>query len=95
MVADAFSRDDDQSDKELTKILCSHCPSQVPKHFKIVPLSSKITSWLTSLLLWLPVKPQMVETHKRTKLGHGIATSNTATALDLGAIVRLTKSHRV
>ncbi len=65
--------------------------SQVPKHFKIVPLASKITSWLISLLLWLPVKQQLVEAHTRMMLGCGIATSNTATALDLGAITSLTE----
>jgi hypothetical protein len=85
-VAGALSRVDDRPDEELTRILCSHCPSQVPKHVKIVPLPSKITSWLTSLLLWLPVKPQLVEAHMRTMLSSGIATLNTATASDLEAI---------
>jgi hypothetical protein len=56
MVTDALSRDDDRSNEELINILCTHCPSQLPRHFKIVPLPSKITSWLTLLLLWLPVK---------------------------------------
>jgi hypothetical protein len=50
-VADALSRDDNRTDKELTKILHLHCPSQVPQHFKIVPLPSEIVSWLTLLLL--------------------------------------------
>jgi hypothetical protein len=45
--ADALLRDNDRSNKELAKILCSqHCPSQLPRHFKIVPLPRKITSWL-------------------------------------------------
>ncbi len=43
-VANALSRDDDHTDKELTKILHLHCPSQVPPHFEIVPLPSKIVS---------------------------------------------------
>ena len=80
-VADALSRDNDRTDDELTLILRSHCP-QLPQHFKIVPLPNKIASWLTSLLLWLPVKQQLVETHSRTKLGHGNATQSTAAALD-------------
>ena len=29
-VADAFSRDDNRSDKDLTNILCSHVPEQMP-----------------------------------------------------------------
>jgi hypothetical protein len=56
MVADALSWEDDRSNKELINILCTHCPSQLPQQFKIVPLPSKITLWLTLLLLWLPVK---------------------------------------
>jgi hypothetical protein len=90
-VTNALSWGNDRSDEELTRILHSHCPSQVLKHFKIVPLPSKITSWLTSLLFRLPIKPQLVEAHTRTTLGHGIATSNTATASDLEAITSLTK----
>ncbi len=89
-VTNALSRYDNRSDKELTKILCSHCPSQVPKLFKIVPLPSKIISWLASLLLWLPIELQLVEAHTRMMLGRGIATSNTAAASDLGVITSLT-----
>jgi hypothetical protein len=83
-VTNALSWDDDRSNKELTKIFCSPCPSQLPRHFKIVPLPRKVTSWLTLLLLWLPVKPQLVETHTRTTLGRGSATSNTATCNKAG-----------
>ncbi len=90
-VADALSQDNDRSDKELTRILCFHCPSQVPKHFKIVPLPSEIISWLTSLLLPLPVKLQLVEVYMRTMLSRGIATSNTVAALDSGAITSSTE----
>jgi hypothetical protein len=43
-VANTLSRDDNHTDEELTKILCLHCPSQVPPHFEIVPLPSKIVS---------------------------------------------------
>ena len=64
-VADALSQDDDRNNKELTNILKSCVPSQLPKHFKIVPPPRKISSWLTSLLLKLPVKEQLQEkTHK-------------------------------
>jgi hypothetical protein len=83
MVADALSRDDDRSNEELINILCTHCPSQLPQHFKIVPLPSKITLWLTLLLLWLPVKQQLVEKHTRTKLGRGTDTPNGANNTDL------------
>ncbi len=80
-VANALSQDDNRTDEELTKILRLHCPSQVPPHFKIVPLPSKIVSWLTLLLLRLPPKPELVEEHTRMMLGCGPATPNTATAL--------------
>jgi hypothetical protein len=83
-VADALSQDDDRSDDELTNILSTHCHAQLPQPFKIVLLPNKITLWLTSLLLWLPVKQQLEEEHLRTKLGHGNGTQSTATmsALD-------------
>ena len=75
-VADALSRDDDRSDEELTHILRTFVPSQVPKHFEIVPLPNEISSWLTSLLQRLPVKEQLREKHTRTKLGRGAGGSN-------------------
>ena len=68
-VSDALSRDDDRDDEELTNVLRTFVPSQVPRHFEIVPLPSKISSWLTSLLQKLPVKEQLLEQHTRTKLG--------------------------
>ena len=81
-VADALSRDNDRSDDKLTNILHTHCYSQFPQHFKIVPLPNKITLWLTLLLLWLPVKQQLEEEHLRTKLGRGNGAQSTATASD-------------
>ena len=89
---DALSRNDDRTDEELTKILCSHCPSQVPEHFRIVPLPNKITLWLTLLLLWLPVKPGLVEEHTKTMLGCGTATLTIATASDSEDIISLMTS---
>jgi len=81
-VADALSRDNDSTDDELTQILRSHCSSQPPQHFEIVPLPNKIVSWLTLLLLRLPAKQQLVETHLTTKLGRGTATQSTANPSD-------------
>ena len=70
-MSDALSRDNDRDDDELTKKLRTSVPSQVPKHFKIVPLPKEISLWLTSLLQKLPVKEQLRERHTRTKLGRG------------------------
>ena len=77
-VSDALSRDDDRSDDELTTILRTFVPSQVPDHFEIVQLPSEISSWLTSLLQRLPVKEQLLEKHTRTKIRRGADGSSTA-----------------
>jgi hypothetical protein len=70
-VADALSRDNNRSDEDLTNIFCTFCKSQIPNHFKILPLPKKITSWLTALLLKLPMNPQYdKEQCTRSKLGH-------------------------
>jgi hypothetical protein len=82
-VSNALSRTNNRTDDELTQIICSHCPSQLWQHFKIVLLPNKIVSWLTSLLLQLPIKQQLVATHLTTNLGRGIATPSTAKASDL------------
>ena len=49
-VSDALSRIDDRDDDELTQILHTFVPSQVPKHFRIVLLPKEIFSWLIPLL---------------------------------------------
>ena len=77
-VSDALSRDDDRNDDELTDVLYSCVPSQMPDHFEIVPLPKEIDLWLTSLLLRLPVKEQLREKHTRTKLGRGVGGPNGA-----------------
>jgi hypothetical protein len=82
-VVDTLSWDNDRADDGLTQILCSHCLSQLLQYFEIVLLPNKIISWLTSLLLRLPAKQQLMETHSTTNLGHGIVTSSTAKASDL------------
>jgi len=76
-VSDALSRDDDRDDEELTHVLRTFVPSQLPDHFEIVPLPSEISSWLTSLLQKLPVRTQLREKHKRSKLGRGHDGNNT------------------
>ncbi len=78
IVADALSRDDNRSDTELTFILHKFAPHQMPPHFKIAPLPSETASWLTLLLLKLPVKGQYREVHMRTKLGRGEDGGRTA-----------------
>ena len=70
-VSDALSRDDDRTDEELTHLLRTFVPEQIPDHFQIVPLPNEIVSWLTVLLLKMPVKEQLQERRSRTKIGRG------------------------
>ena len=88
-VADALSRDDDRNDEELTHILKTFCPKQVPENFKIVPLPSEIISWTTSLLQKLPRKEQLREQHSRTKLGRGGDGKNGAKRSDSNKTISL------
>jgi hypothetical protein len=70
-VSDTLSRDDDRTDEELTHLLRTFVPEQVPDHFQKVPLPNEIVSWLTALLLKMPVKEQLRERRSRTKIGLG------------------------
>jgi hypothetical protein len=90
IVADALFHDDNCLDEEVTLILCSHCPSQIPDHFKILSLPNKIISWLTVLLHRLPEKPQLFEKHTRTKLGPGTDGHATASGLALPTLSSMT-----
>jgi hypothetical protein len=77
----ALSRDNNQDDKELINIFCAFCPSHIPSHFRIVPLPSKITSWLIALLQKLPMNQQFNKVHTRSKLGRGNDGASTTNAL--------------
>jgi hypothetical protein len=92
-VADALSRDFDHSACELTNILHKTCPSQLPKHFQIAPLPNEISSWLTALLLKLPVQEQLQGTHTRTTLGHGTVSPSTSEASESATTSSLTALH--
>ncbi len=71
-VADALSRDWHLGDDELTSLLHSHFPEQMPENFRISPLPSEISSWLTSLLQPLPVSEQLQEQHTTTGIELGV-----------------------
>jgi hypothetical protein len=62
-VTDSLSQDHHLTNQELTYLLHLKLkyPNQVPKHFEIVLPPKEIISWLTSLLLKLPVKQQLQE----------------------------------
>jgi hypothetical protein len=82
VVADSLLHDNDWLDEELTQIICTHCPSQIPPHFKIQCLPSKITSWMTALLLKLFMKAQFNEKDTRTSLGCGTDEHSTVNGSD-------------
>jgi hypothetical protein len=77
-VANVLSQDMDISDNELTQILFTHVPSQVPNSYKIVPLPNQTISWATLLLRRLPVQLQYSEEHTKTTIGCGDDGKNTA-----------------
>jgi hypothetical protein len=81
-VVDALSQEKDRLDQELTQILFTHVPLQVPNSFKIVPLPSKIVSWLTLLLQKLPVQQRYSKVHTMTMPGHGNDETSTETIQD-------------
>lgn len=68
-VSDALSRDDDRSDEEITNLLYTYVPEQMPQHFEIAPLPNEILLWVTSLLQRLNVKEQLREKRSRTEIG--------------------------
>ncbi len=72
-VADAPSRNNGGSNDELTLIIKSFCPLQVPScfKFKILQLPKEIISFLAALLCKLLLKEQLREEHMRSKLGRG------------------------
>ncbi len=70
-IADALAQDWHCNDKELTSILHHHFPLQMPKHFVVSQIPSKMDSWLTLLLQRLPVRVQLWELHTATQLEPG------------------------
>jgi hypothetical protein len=71
-VADALTRDWHLGDDELTSLLHSHFPEQMPENFRISPLPSEISSWLTSFLQPLPVSELLQERHTTTGIELGV-----------------------
>ena len=76
-VSDSLAQDNDRTDKKLINIYCSLSPSQIPSHFKIVPLPNKITSWLTALLQKLSANQQYNKVYTQSKLWRGNVGAST------------------
>ncbi len=81
-------------DAELTQILFTHVPSQIPSTFKIVPLPNKIVCWVTLLLQKLPVQKQYREVHMQTTLGCGDGGKNIASPQGLEKIYSSRNSQK-
>ncbi len=82
-VADTLSREWQRTNKNLTSILHSFLPNQMPDYFKVLPIPSKISCWLISLLQQLPVSERLQEEHTTAKLEHGNVGQHTASPLDV------------
>ena len=59
-------------DKNLTHLLYSHVPSQMPDNFKISPLPQEIVSWIYSWLQKMPKKQQLQETQTSSRIRRGL-----------------------
>jgi hypothetical protein len=86
-IADVLSRDWHCNKKELTFILRSHFPKQMPENFRTSPLPSKINPWLTSVLRQLPVSEQLREQHTMMGLELGSSGSNIASPSDAMTLI--------
>jgi hypothetical protein len=93
-VADALSREWQRTNKSLTSILCSLFPNQMPDHIKILPIPSKISCWLISLLQRLPVSERLQEEHTTAKLEHGNVGQRTTSPLDVQTFLWI-DSHKM
>jgi hypothetical protein len=81
-VANTLSQEWQRTNKKLTSILRSLFPNQMPDHFKILTIPSKISCWLISLLQQLPVSERLWEEYMAVKLEHGNVGQHTASPSD-------------
>ncbi len=81
-VVDTLSLEWKRTNKNLTSILHSLFPNQMPNHFKILQIPSKISCWLISLLQQLPMSKRLWEEHTMAKLKHGNIGQHTVSPLD-------------
>jgi hypothetical protein len=77
-VSDSCSRDHHLSEQELTELLLSTVPNQVPMDFVFVPLPPELVSKLTTWLLKLPKMKQSPQRPLRSKMATGATTSSTS-----------------
>jgi hypothetical protein len=71
IVSDVLSRDTDLTNNELTQLLRTRAPLQLPPNFEIKALPAEINSWLTSVLQGLPKTKQSSSQPTRSQLRRG------------------------
>ena len=81
-VSDCLSRDFNLTNIQLSHLLSSIVPNQLPDNFRIVPLPAEIVSWVFSLLEKLPVKMQRQVAHKNSALATSPAGKNSLAKLE-------------
>jgi hypothetical protein len=92
-VADCLSRDHHLADTELTALLVSHVPEQMPPNFNICPVPPEILSLVISALhRELPTK-QSRKVPRRSKLATGVTTSATLSQSNLTMTRSSAKCH--
>ena len=77
-VADACSRDFHLPDRELTSMISSFVPQQIPNGFKLREVPQEIILWTTSTLLSQPQQREWNQTPIRSNLSRGSDTSLTS-----------------
>jgi hypothetical protein len=80
-VTDCLSRDFHLSDSELTTMLQTHCPEQLPDNFQIYPVSQETLSWVYSMLPLRPENEPLPPAPIRSTLGRSVVGSNSPTPM--------------
>jgi hypothetical protein len=79
IVSDCLSRDHHLNDADLTRLLVSNVPDQVPQDWHISPLPPELLWRTTRALLTLPASTQSPKVPTRSELATGAGTLNTST----------------
>ncbi len=82
VIADSLSRDFHISDSQLTNLLQSHFPEQVPYGLTILPVPPEIVSWLTCLLRSQQLREPWSKAPTRSKFALGLDSFNTLDQLE-------------
>ena len=91
-VIDSLSRNFHLNDDQLTQLLTSAVPSQLPPCFTIAPLPQEIVSFLSVWLTRMPATPSSRETQKRSRMHLGPDGPSSLNQLGLGGVPSSTPS---